>query len=78
MLIVKEKGMSRPVRILYIATILATLLAGILLRTWKFGTHPAGLQQDEASIGVEAASLYYYGVDRNGESFPVHFIAWGS
>jgi hypothetical protein len=51
---------------------------GIALRTLDFGIHPGGLHQDEASIAVEASSLYSYGVDRNGESFPIHFIAWGS
>ncbi len=64
--------------------ILAILLLGIifsigfLLRIWDFGVHPAGLNQDEASIAVEAASLYSFGADRNGQSYPVHFISWGS
>ncbi len=39
---------------------------------------PPGLKADEASIGVEAFSLYHFGVDRNGISFPVQFISWGS
>lgn len=43
-----------------------------------FGSHPAGLNQDEASIGYEAWSVLHYGIDRNGLSVPVHFIAWGS
>jgi hypothetical protein len=53
-------------------------LIGVGLRVWEFGTLPKGLEQDEASIAVEANSLYHYGIDRNGISFPVHFIAWGS
>jgi 4-amino-4-deoxy-L-arabinose transferase-like glycosyltransferase len=51
---------------------------GIFLRVWYFGAHPAGLHQDEASIAVEASSLYYFGSDRNGQTYPVHFISWGS
>jgi len=54
------------------------LLIGFLLRIWDFGSLPAGLHQDEASIAVEASSLYHFGEDRNGEAYPVHFIAWGS
>jgi hypothetical protein len=65
-------------RILYRSIVLGCLAVGILVRVWDFGSHPEGLQQDEASIAVEATSLYHYAVDRNGESFPVHFIAWGS
>jgi len=51
---------------------------GTLARTWDFGNTPPGLNPDEASIGVEAYYLLKYGVDRNGISYPVHLIAWGS
>ncbi|MFI3128859.1 MAG: glycosyltransferase family 39 protein [Bacillota bacterium] len=53
-------------------------IIGCLFRTVCLGSLPAGLNQDEASIGYEAFSLAYYGIDRNGLSFPVHFISWGS
>jgi 4-amino-4-deoxy-L-arabinose transferase-like glycosyltransferase len=56
----------------------SVLLLGLLARTWEYRGLPPGLNSDEASIGVEAWNLYHYGVDRNGISFPVHFIAWGS
>jgi hypothetical protein len=62
----------------YVWLVVLALLIGVGLRIWNFGDLPPGLEQDEASIAVEAASLYYYGMDRNGISFPVHFIAWGS
>jgi 4-amino-4-deoxy-L-arabinose transferase-like glycosyltransferase len=58
--------------------VICALIIGIVLRLWDFGNLPAGLSTDEASIGVEAASLHYYGIDRNGMSFPVYFISWGS
>ena len=54
------------------------LSLGIFARIWEFSTLPPGLNQDEASIGVDAFSLYRFGVDRNGVSYPVHFISWGS
>jgi len=54
------------------------LAVGILARTWNFGRTPPGLNPDEASIGVEAYYLFKFGMDRNGISYPVHLISWGS
>jgi len=54
------------------------LTLGIIARTWDFGNTPPGLNPDEASIGVEAYYLYKFGMDRNGISYPVHLISWGS
>jgi hypothetical protein len=54
------------------------LSAGILARVWDFGALPPGLRLDEASSGVDAYDLLRFGLDRNGVSFPVHFISWGS
>src|SRR5271157_1877248 len=54
------------------------LAFGIFARVWGFGKLPPGLNADEASIGVDAFSLLHYGIDRNGISFPVNFISWGS
>ncbi len=54
------------------------LAVGIFARSWQFGQLPPGLNQDEASIGVEAYDLLHFGMDRNGVSFPVNFISWGS
>jgi len=51
---------------------------GFFARTWEFRSLPPGLNPDEASIGVDAFSLLHYGIDRNGISFPVQFISWGS
>lgn len=59
--------------------LLAVILCiGAFARLWEFGSHPAGLHQDEASIGYEAHNLLRYGVDRAGLSYPVHLVAWGS
>ena len=54
------------------------MLFAFVIRIWLFGSHPAGLNQDEASIGYDAWSILNYGIDRNGFSFPVHLMAWGS
>jgi hypothetical protein len=51
---------------------------GIFARVWEFNQVPPGINVDEASIGLEAYDLYHFGVDRNGESFPVYFMSWGS
>jgi hypothetical protein len=51
---------------------------GVFARVWDFGKLPPGLQQDEASLGLEAYDLYHFGVDRNGMSFPVQFVSWGN
>jgi len=56
----------------------AILLLGIIARIWDFSNIPPGLNPDEASIGVEAYYLYKFGMDRNGVSYPVHLVSWGS
>lgn len=49
-----------------------------MTRVWSLYTLPSGLNQDEASIGYEAFSILNFGVDRNGLSYPVFLISWGS
>ncbi len=51
---------------------------GIMVRVIFLDLLPGGLNQDEASAGYDAYSIMMYGVDRNGMSYPVHLIAWGS
>ncbi len=57
---------------------IAILAIGIFARVWEFGSLPSGLNPDEASIGVESYYIYKFGMDRNGMSYPVHLISWGS
>ncbi len=57
---------------------LLLLLLGALLRILSIGSFPPGLNQDEASIGYDAWSLLHYGIDRNGDAWPVLFQSWGS
>ena len=54
------------------------LMVGVFARTWQFGSLPPGLNQDEASTGVDAYDLGHYGIDRNGISDPVELVSWGS
>ena len=63
---------------LEIAAAAAILLAGVLLRLLLIGRFPPGLNQDEASIGVDAWNLLTSGIDRNGAAWPVLFESWGS
>ena len=62
----------------YTAAVCLILLTGVAARIAWIGGMPAGLNQDEASIGYEAYALVHDGIDRNGQSWPVHLIAWGS
>lgn len=57
--------------------LLLILLVGILVRTWRFGSIPPGLNQDEASLAYDAWALLHYGIDRHGYRFPAVLIAWG-
>ena len=53
-------------------------LIGILVRTIGISSFPNGFNCDEASIGYEAYAVSNYGIDRNGNSWPVFLEAWGS
>lgn len=54
------------------------LIIGSFIRVYNIGEMPNGLNIDEASSGYDAFSILKYGVDRNGNSFPVVLYAWGS
>ena len=62
------------------ATLCAALLIaiGAALRLWAIGELPPGVNVDEASGLYDAWALLHYGIDRNGHSWPVNFVAWGS
>ena len=54
------------------------ILTGTALRLLFLEDLPYGLNQDEASAGYDAWALLHSGVDRNGDSWPVLFVSWGS
>ena len=39
---------------------------------------PAGMNQDEATTGVDAYNLLHFGMDRSGSTFPVELVGFGS
>ncbi|MNO43859.1 hypothetical protein D3C76_340890 [compost metagenome] len=57
---------------------LVLFVLGAIVRIVYLGSIPAGLNQDEASIGYDAYAILHYGIDRNGVHLPIHLIAWGS
>jgi 4-amino-4-deoxy-L-arabinose transferase-like glycosyltransferase len=56
----------------------ALLCIASLLRILYLTQLPYGLNQDEASAGYEAWALLNSGIDRNGNSWPVLLVSWGS
>lgn len=58
--------------------LLIVLAVGLVVRVYRFGEIPPGLNQDEASTGYDAYSVFAYGVDRIGFRFPVMYVSWGS
>ena len=59
-------------------TVFLLMVLGVVVRVLGISFVPAGLNQDEASIGYEAFSILTTGLDRNAVSFPIHLISWGS
>lgn len=70
-----EDTFAQPYEAIWTAALFAL---GILLRVLFIGRFPAGLNQDEASIGYDAYADLTFGVDRNGYHNPVYSVAWGS
>ncbi len=56
----------------------AMLLLAAAVRLLFLAELPVGLNQDEASTGYEAWALLHYGMDRNGNVWPVLLESWGS
>lgn len=54
------------------------LIIGSLVRIVAIDRFPNALNVDEASSGYDAFSLFRYGKDRGGNSYPVYLYAWGS
>ena len=54
------------------------MVLGIFLRFYHLGTLPEGFHQDEASNSYEAFAISNYGIDRNGYTYPIYPITFGS
>ena len=59
-------------------TVVIVLVIGCLVRLINIDKLPDGLDCDEASSGYEAYAIGEYGIDRNGNPYPVHLVSWGS
>ena len=59
-------------------TAVALIVIGSAIRLFFLEALPYGLNQDEASSGYDAWALLHSGIDRNGKSWPVLFVSWGS
>lgn len=55
----------------------AVFLLAVVVRLWKFGAVPSGMNQDGAMAAVDALALAEHGTDRFGTRLPVYFEAWG-
>lgn len=67
-----QKKISRETYVL-----LGMLFVAFILRAWKFGAIPEGMNQDGAMAAVDAKALADYATDRFGTFLPTHFTAWG-
>lgn len=54
------------------------LVLGAVLRLYGLASTPAGFNQDEASIAVDAIAVLEHGTDRFGYPYPVYPVAWGA
>ncbi len=70
------RGWDRPLSRRGAVLLWILVLCGCLLRLWRFGSVPAGVNQDEAMAAVDALALAHYGTDRLGMRLPAHFTAW--
>lgn len=61
-----------------IFSVLLVVFIAVMLRFVKLTSVPDGMMSDEWSMLYESWSLANYGIDRNGNSWPVYFVAWGS
>lgn len=58
--------------------VIVIFIVGVFVRVYGIDKMPNALNVDEASSGYDAFSIMKYGVDRNGNSYPVVLYAWGS
>lgn len=70
----KKLGVLGKYYWLFFALCMAT---GVLVRVWRFGELPLGMNQDGTVAGVEAYSLLMTGTDQHGTPWPTYFEAWG-
>lgn len=57
--------------------VIGFMLAAVFVRFRQFPGIPPGLNQDEASIAYDSYAIGNFGMDRNGDYYPVYPIAFG-
>ncbi|MCR4588453.1 MAG: glycosyltransferase family 39 protein [Lachnospiraceae bacterium] len=58
--------------------VLLLFLVALILRLYRLGDVPFGINQDEAMSVLNARALLETGKDLVGNSFPAEFVAWGN
>jgi 4-amino-4-deoxy-L-arabinose transferase-like glycosyltransferase len=71
---IPEKLLRRNTLIL----LLSILVLAALLRFYRLGQIPAGVEEDETSAAYDAYALLTHGTDRWGNPFPIYLPSWGS
>lgn len=71
-------GVARHLRKKHVMLLILIFCVAIFARSYRFGSVPAGLHQDEMTLSYDAWSLMTYGVERNGFHFPIILPAYGS
>jgi hypothetical protein len=76
----KEREIPKPYlgRKLTIFLFILIMLVGIFVRIYQFGIIPNGLFRDEISSGYDAFSISNYGIDQNGNKFPIMLVSFGN
>jgi len=73
-IIMKKSKYSRLVRLILVLILFSL---GIMIRFYKLGKIPPGLNQDEAAIGYDSYAHLNFKIDRNGYHNPIIFISYG-
>jgi hypothetical protein len=76
----KDKEISKPrlSKKLTIFLFVLIMVIGIFVRVYQFGIIPNGLFRDEISSGYDAYSISNYGIDQNGNKFPIMLVSFGN
>lgn len=61
----------------YAVAVAAVFALAVVVRVYRFGGVPSGMNQDGAMAAVDAHALADYGTDRFGMWMPAYFTAWG-
>ena len=69
--------MKKTEKVFFWFLLSALFIFALVLRFYKFGEVPVGLNRDEASIGYTAYSILTTGKDEYGKSFPLSFKSFG-